>query len=618
MSPELLSAQSQVNADSRSIVSDLEALQGDLDRETENGAIYVSNLAQSALTRTTSQFKSVSKNAESALMALGNFNFALISQKRAEVLRTGEGAMESALNASYYLTENAQNFMNLTTQFLTDAANLDGQVSQNLSSMVNSINLTLADLTASAELYVTRLAEVGSATSSWSSQTIGEAGVIAAEIQAKAAEVTRAIMAVSDPIEAAGNNNQEQLRNLRTFVDELFKAFNKQRESFNKLARAYSARRSVLLEGLNETVTAQKSHFLAGLQSADMTEAQRSGSVTNSISGLTNSLESAKNQGGKDMNQFQALMGKISSGMKGMTSSFAAKMGVDLEALKRKAAKDAIMSDSGIGKSTGEAGTSASLLAGNLADAIESIGSSNLVAEMATSGASKDVYAIAGLLKSSNDETKSRIGALLRALQSGSMTFDDALSSARNVTQKEIGTVMDILRIFNQYVMTHLSEVYQFNASVADSVNALNNTASDAIGDHVALNADALASMAVTQFKIANLSAAWLPDPANNSSGTLDEIKNSRNQSVNEIEDYLNAALHGVSASLLETERRAAVPPPVPSVSVTFEAAKNDLEAAQTRVSSFTDDLKDFVRSTVGQANSVIANILSITKAALV
>jgi hypothetical protein len=545
VSPSLAADQSKVGSDSTSLLQDIKTLNNQLAQQSNNGAIYVSNTAQAAATQAASQIKSMSKDSAAALAALVQYNSDLINQKRVDVLNSGDAALQAAMDAASFMQSNAQRFVDLSNQFVSDATKLGGQASQNLSSMVNGINQTLADLTASSDLYLSRISDAAGTISSWPSQIVTQASNINAQIQAKAADVTNAIMAVADSSSAGKSDIQDNIRKLQSFVNDLIDTFNKQRASFNEFAHTYSERRIELLAGLNDTIASQKTNFLSGLTGTDMAEAQKSGSTTDTIQNLLTSLENAKTQGVTDKDQVAAIMGKISDGVGGLTDSFASKMGVDLNALKQKAAKDAIMGQQGIHGSVSNTGVSANLLAGQLADAIDKIGGNQFLADISAQGANKDVYAIAGLLKNTGAETQNKIASLLRSLQSGSMTFADALNAAKTMTQKDVNTVLDILNVFNQYVTQHLGAVYQFNATVIDSVNAVNTTATNAIAEHVKINAAALASMTANQYKLSALATALMPDPNTATGGIIQNVQASRNQSIEDLENYMNTVLHG-------------------------------------------------------------------------
>jgi hypothetical protein len=626
VSPSLAWDQSQVGSDSGKLVQDIQMLGSQLQLESSNGVVMLKNTAQAAMTQSLSQMKSASKDSAEALAALVTYNSALINQKRSETLTTGNGALQSALDAGKYLTTSAQRFTQLAKQFVADSNNLGGQASQNLTVMVQTINETLAEVTARSSLFMDRLTDASSSISGWSSQIMAQATAINAEIHQKAANVTSAIMEVAASSSTSADSLRQNIKSLQTFVDELVVSFNKQRDAFNEFAAQYSRRRIELIAGLNETVTAQRTTFMQGMTAADMEEAQRSGVATNTVEELRGSLEGAKNQGDMDMTKFASLMNKIGDGVQGLTSSYANKMGVDLQSLKQQSTRNAISSEAGIGGAAGDAAVSASLLAGQLADAVDKIGGSEYVSKIATSGASKDVYAIAGLLKNAGQETQNKVSALLRSLESGSMSFDEALKAARSVTSKDVNTVMDILNVFNQYVADHISAVYQFNASVAVSANALNATAVKTLADHVQVNAEALASMAVSQYKIGNLSAVVLPNGTNPNGGMINSIQTQRNATIEALEDYINVALHGSPAtapSLMEVQERLAPVAQIEavlanaSVPDAFNQVNADLAAANTRVVAAKGLFDDTVRQTLAKANSAVANILSITSSAL-
>ena len=639
VSPSLSADQNKVGNDASSLIQDITALNSQLSKQSSNGAILVSNTAQAAATQAAAQIQSVSKDSAAALGALVNYNADLIRQKRQEILSSGDSALQSAMDASTFLQTNAQHFVDLSNQFLSDATHLGGQASQNLSSMVSDINQTLADLTASSDLYLSRLSDAAGFISAWPSQIVTQASKVNAQIQAKAAQVTSAIVAVADTSSAGASDIQTNIRNLQSFVDELIATFNKQRSTFNDFAQQYAVRRIQLLTGLNQTIATQRTDFLSGMTDTDLTEAQRTGSISDNLQGLLTSLENAKAQGTTDLSQVSAIMSKISDSVSGLTNSFANKMGVDLSALKQKAAKDAILSQQGIKGTVGQAGVSANLLAGQLADAIDKIAGNQFAAEMAANGASKDVYAIAGLLKNSGAETQNNIAALLRALQSGGLTFDGALAAAKTMTQKDVNTVLDILSVFNQYVSDHLGAVYQFNSTVVDSVNALNTTATKVISDHVSINAAALASMTTNQYKLAALSTALLPNVTSNTDGILQTLQTARNQSIEDVENYMNVVLHGNPPSqgaLIQVTHRdapispvasattqstaatsAAVAVTVPSIPDAITQVNVDLASASTQVASSKNILDDSVTRSISAANAAVADILKITQSAL-
>jgi hypothetical protein len=624
-SPDLAWGETRVRTDATAVIADLTELGAGLEKQTEAGASMVTNTAQKALTRTVTEIKTVSQDSAAALTALLGYNTALISQKRAEVLRTGTGTIESAMSASEHLIKNAKNFMDLSEKYLSDSENLGGQATQNLTSMVRNINRTLADLTASSDQYLDRVSKAAASVAGWSASMVAGASAVNAQVQAKAAEVTKSIMSELDPLSETGQSLAKTLRSMRSFVSDMMAAFNKQRVAFLEMAKTYSARRIELMVALNETITAMQTAFRSELTKADITEGKRAGSSSDTLQGLLTSLETAKAQGTADMKQLSALMGKIGESMAGLTNSFTAKMGVDLEALRRRSTRDAISSDLNMHGTVGKTSVSANLLAGQLARAIEDISGSELAAEMAAGGAEKDVYSIAGLLKNAGKETQGKIASLLREIEAGSLTFDEALNAAKEVSKKDIASVMDVIDVFDRYVTSHLAEVYHFNASVAESVNALNITASNAIGDHVAVNGEALAAMTVSQFKLGNLSSVWLPDPATNYTGIIAQIKDTRNKTINDIEDSMNLSMHGSppSGALIQVTTRKVpialvqVVPENATVADSLAQANIDVSRAAVQITSSRELMNEVLARSIAQANAVVANILNITQYAM-
>jgi hypothetical protein len=627
VSPDLSADQNSVATDANSLVNDITALNDQLNKQSAAGGVLVNNTAQVAMTQSMESIKSVSKDSAAALAALVTYNKDLINLKRSDILSSGDAAMESATQASDYLTENARHFVKLSQQFITDANNLEGQASQNLTSMVNQINQTLSDLRTSSELYLSRLNDAASQISAWPNEILQKASTINAAVQAKAADVTSTIMTIAAASMNSTSGIQSSLNAMQTFVDQLSSIFDLQRTHFNDFARQFSNRRVELMAGLNQTISSQRGQFLSGLTSTDLAEARNAGRSTDSLQGLMTSLEKAKAQGSTNMNQVTALMGKIGDGVGGLTNSFASKMGVDLDALKQKAAKDAILTQQGIGSTVGTTGTSANMLAGNLANALDQISQSELAAQFASSGATKDVYAIAGLLKNAGQETQMKVSSLLKSLESGNMTFTEALGAANDMTKRDVSSVMDILNVFTQYLSNQIGQVYDFNASVLDSVNALNTTATKSIVQHVEINAQALGDMAVQQYKLGNMSNYVLSDPATGSKGILDTTEAQRNQSIVDMETFMNAMLHGTAESgssgafLQMRSRLASISRAIPRLNTSLPDAVNqanvNLATATTEVSTAKNLADNAITASIAQANAAISDILNITKTAL-
>jgi hypothetical protein len=625
VTPAMVASQAKVSSDSSALVQNIQSMSTQLSQQANSGAAAISSASQAAMTKAVSQIKSVSSDSAAALAALVNYNSDLIKQKQNDVLVSGTVAIQAALNASQYLTTNAQKFVSLSSQFVTDATTLGGQASQNLSSLVSTINQTLSDVTSSSNTYLQKLSDAAGYISSWPSLIVTQASKINAQVQEKAANVTAAIMSIAATSSSSASDLQQNIRDLQSFVDSLIATFNTQRTSFNDLARQYSMRRMQLLSALDQTIASQKSSFLSGLSQADLTEAQRTGSTTDTLQGLLTQLQTAKAQGSTNSAQVSALMGNIQGGLTGLTNSFASQMGVNLDALKQKATKDAILSQQGLSGTVGGAGSSAQLLAGKLADAVSSIGDSGLAAQIATGGAGKDVYAIAGLLQNTGKETQGKVAALLRSLQTGNMTFSDAMTAAKAMTKRDVSTVMDMLTIFNQYVVNHLGQVYGFNSSVLTSVNALNSTANKAIADHVQVNAASLGSMAVSQYKLGNLSANLLPNTTNPKGGLLNQIQNQRNSTIVALENYMNVVLHGGSpaAALMEMKARHVPISLIEAVSLNssipdaFGTVNSDVAKASGQVTTAKTNLDNLVTLSITNANAAVADILRIAGTAL-
>jgi hypothetical protein len=649
VSPSLSSDEHSVISDSASLLRDVQALSGQLQAQSSTGASLVQSTAQAAMTQAASSVKTMSSDSALALGALTSYNTALINQKRVEVSSSGDSVMQAVLDASNYLSDNAKKFVDLSQQYLADAASLGGHADQNLTSAVNTINQTLTDLTTSSDLYLSRLSDAAGSISSWSSEMITRASQINAAIQEKAAEITNTIVEIGNSADASADI-QRNLNALQGFIDDLSSTFNKQRESFNEFAKSFYTRRVTLISGLNGTIASQRSQYLQGLTGVDLTEAERTGSSSDTIQGLLTSLEQAKGQGTVDVTQVNALMSKINDGVAGLTNQFASKMGVDLDAMKRKAVKDAILSQQGIGGSVGQAGASAKLLAGNLADALDQIAKSSTAAQYAASGASKDVYSIAGLLQNVGQETQLKVAGLMRALSSGDMTFNDALSAARGMTNREVSTVLDILNVFNSYVTSHVAKVDGFEQAVKDAMAALNTTASQTIGDHVEINAKALADMATQQYKLSSLSSLLLTDSGTKSLGLLDTIKSRRDQAIADMENQLHQILHGSGAATSALEQKSKLVPISrvqlrgrsaadivtvkddssavteanagegtvgSAISDAISNAETDIASAAISIAQSKSDTDDSISSKIADANAAIADILKITGAAL-
>ena len=616
VSPALSADKNSVATDSASLIHDIEALNRQLDRQSNAGAAFITASAQAASDRSIRSINQMSEDSAAALSALVRYNSDLVNQKRAQILSSGDIAMTAAIRASDDLTARARRFVDMSEQFVAIATSLGGQASQNLSGIVDSINRTLVEVTSSADTYMSRLNGAAGSIASWPSQIMTKSSQINTAIQSKAAEITSAVLAIAESNTPDNTTMRQSIKDLQRFVEELTTAFNKQREIFNEFANKFAVRRIQLLNELNETIAVQHNQFLSGLASTDLKQAQKASTDGETIQTLMASLDKAKSEGTVDMHDVQAVMDKMDSGMSGLVHSFSTQMGLNIDELKQKATKDAILSQQGIRGTVGHATTSADLLAGRLADAFDSLSKSSLAGEAAAAGSSKDVYAIAGLLSSSGQETQKKVAALLRVVESGSTTFDEALNAAKNMTQRDVTTVLDILDVFAGYSGSYIDQVYQFNSTVKESIDALNKTAINALLRHVELNAQSLADMAIEQYKLGNLSETVLSHPARNYTGILDTVQAKRNQSIIDVENYMSSVLHGDLSNLgafLQVKRHMA---PV-SVADSINQASKDFASAKTRVAVVKNDMDNHVTSLIAKANAAVADILNITRVAL-
>jgi hypothetical protein len=616
VSSALSADRNSVATDSTSLIRDIEALNRQLDRQSTAGAGLIKASAQAASDRSIRSMNEMSEDLAAGLGSLVRYNSDLVNQRRAHILSSGDFAMTAAIQASDQLTARARRFLDMSERFVAEATNLGARASQNLTAIVNTINQTYVDVTLSADTYMSRLNAAARVSASWSNQILTKSSQINAAIQSKASAITNIIFALADANTPGRNNLLQSIKDLQSFVDELTAVFNKQRAIFNDFANRYALRRINLLNELNETMAAQKSQFLSGLASADLAQSKKSASDGESIQSLLVSLDKAKSQGTVDMRDVQAVMDKIDSGMTGLARSFSTQMGLNIDQLKQKAAKDAILSQQGIQGTVGQATTSANLLAGRLANAFESLSQSSLAGQAAASGSSKDVYAIAGLINSSGQETQRKVAALLRAVESGTTSFGEALNAAKNMTQRDVTTVMDILDVFAQRSGSYIDQLYKFNSTVRDSMEALNKTATNALLRHVDFSANSLADMAIEQYKLGNLSEIVLSHPEKNYTGILDTVLRQRNQSIIDVENYMSSALHGNVSKIgafLEVKRHMA---PV-SVSDAINQASNDLASAKTKVAVVKNDMDNHITSLIAKAKTAVADILNITRVAL-
>ena len=646
----LASSESATASDTAALLQDVQLVNAQIAQQAASGASVVSSTAQTALVQSMSDIKSASADSQDALTALISFDADLVAKKRTDVLTSGDSAMNAAIMASEYLRTNALKFVGLSRQFVVDATGLGAKAGANLTRMTSDINSTLVDTTASAEVYLTRLAGAASLISSWPGQVVARASEINAEIQSKMTEITAAIAGVQGLSQDTTAEIRKSSLQLQTYIDDLVKAFDKQRGFFNDFSRQYAMRRIEVLTGLNQTLLAQKVDFLSGLASADLSEAERTSQTNSILQGLVLAVENAKTQGGADMDRVTSLVSSIGDGVGGLTRSLTNQMQTDVSKLKQQAMLDAVAGGKSLDATVGQAGHSANLLGDQFARAMDQISKSELAGELAASGASKDVYAIAGLLRSVGQETQRRIATLLKAVQSGDISFQEAVDAAKDMTTKQVTTVKDIIDVFDDYLTQHVEMTRAFNSKGEIATNALRTRANDQLLQHEQTEAGMLADLEAAKSRMDGFKAALL-----GGTGQINVLKTARDAAINAAEDQMSLVLFGPHAGpgiLLQRQRRlapialvqadpgavvdtgtiqalpvavestaAAVTAASPAVTVSIPEAILDLKqqvaSASLRVSSAKVNLDESVTSSLSKANVIVNHILDLTRQAL-
>lgn len=264
-------------------------------------------------------------------------------------------------------------------------------------------------------------------------------------------------------------------------------------------------------------------------------------------------VEKAKAQGGVDMDRVKSMIAKIGNGVSGVTSTLMAQMGTEVSRLSDKATNDAIQSGKQMKTTVDATGQLAGKIGSDFTAALESITKGENAAKQAQSQANKDVYTIASLLKSTGQETQQKVLALLKQIESGEKSVDQALAAAKDMSGAQVNTVQDVIEAFSSYIGSHLGNVNKFKTGITGSSTAITAAVKRTIGDHEAIQADTVGDMAADAKRLADMKSRLLPgaDPASQP-GLIKQMQDERDSRLDGIENYVTSVVSG-SASKTAT-----------------------------------------------------------------
>lgn len=552
-SASLQAGQKQIQTDSAALMSDITNLDSKLKQQAQAGSALVSNSAQAGMSKSLAELKTMSADSSNAIASLLTYNADLVKSKQAEIATSGDAAMNSVLKAADYVTQSANNFADRSRDFVTDAQNLASRADFNMTKMTQELQASLDQAKDASSRYLQRLTETQRDIGKWTGEITVQAGKINAVIQAKSAEISKAIANIKGIDADSANQVKSSAQGLQTYIDSLIQAFEAQRASFNDFALKYSIKRLAVITGLSETVLEQKAAFLGDVSVSDLYESQRTAQTTSVIQGLLMAVEKAKAQGGVDMDRVKSMIAKIGNGVSGVTSTLMAQMGTEVSRLSDKATNDAIQSGKQMKTTVDATGQLAGKIGSDFTAALESITKGENAAKQAQSQANKDVYTIASLLKSTGQETQQKVLALLKQIESGEKSVDQALAAAKDMSGAQVNTVQDVIEAFSSYIGSHLGNVNKFKTGITGSSTAITAAVKRTIGDHEAIQADTVGDMAADAKRLADMKSRLLPgaDPASQP-GLIKQMQDERDSRLDGIENYVTSVVSG-SASKTAT-----------------------------------------------------------------
>ena len=631
VSPSLAADQAQTSTDASSLISDIKLLQNRLQQQSQSGAALIQSASQQAYAQSLSQIKSVSADSTAALSSLLMFNSDLINQKKLQIGQSTDSAMNSTLNAANYLTDAASNFYDRSQMFISDAQDLSSAASRNFSSMLSQVNDTLTDVTKEANDLMARLAAVGSATSAFQNDVAVRASEVTAEIQAKLKEVSDAILNMTGVSSASQQQLQQTTQQLSDYVDSLTKSFAQQRTLFNKMAQQYTLRRLAAITGLSDAILSQKANYLSSLAGADLTESQKAAATTDTLQSLLVAVEKAKAQGSGDMSRVTDMISKIGNGVNGLTQTLSLQMNSSIAMMQNQALSNGISSGNQLGSTVAGAQANANFLANQFQLALDSIDGTQASADKAAASTKGDIYAIAGLLKNVGAESRQKMSDLIRQVQSGKLTMDEAIVAANEVNVANINSLQDVLNSLGGYIATHAATVSDFESKVNATAAAMNDTILQTISGHESTQADLVGDLATEAQAMSGLAVGFLGQ-TNANDGLIGQMEKQEMSNIESLEDYMNQVLLGNSASttaqsLLQRSRLRLKRSPDGSSSTygtvnqtlpdAIASVKQSLTSMQGLASNASANLSTSVDKTLSEGNAAIAEILQITRSAL-
>ena len=630
VSPSLAANEAQTSTDASSLISDIKLLQSRLDQQSKTGAALIQSASQQAYAQSLSQIKSVSSDSTAALSSLLMFNSDLINQKKLEITKSSDSAMDSTMNAAKYLTDAASNFYDRSQMFISDAQGLSMTASRNFSSMISQVNDTLTDVTKQANDLIARLASVGNATSAFQNGVNVRATEIGAEIQAKLKEVSNAILNMTGVSSQSQQQLKQTTQQLSDYVDSLTKSFAQQRSLFNKMAQQYTLRRLAAITGLSDAILSQKANYLSSLAGADLTESQKAAATTDTLQGLLIAVEKAKSQGNGDMTQVTNMINSIGDGVNGLTKTLSSQMNSSLAVMQQQALANGISSGNQLGSTVAGAQANANFLAMQFQQALDSVDDTQANADKAAASTKGDIYAIAGLLKNVGVESRQKMSDLIRQVQSGKITMDEAIAAANEVNVANINSLQDVLNSLGGYIATHAATVSDFESKVNATAAAMNETILQTISDHEQTQAELIGDLATEAQAMSGLAVGFLGQN-NSNDGMIGQLENQEMANIESLEDYMNQVLLGNSASTtaqsllqrsrLRLKRARDAGSPFGQITQTIPDAIASVKQALTNMqglaSNSSASLSSSVDQTLSQGNAAITEILQLTSNAL-
>ena len=613
LSSDLQNGAFAVGADAGSLLSDIGSISKDLQSQSLTGANFVQTHASSALTRAVSEMKSVGGDSAGALTSLLTFNQEQIKEKRKSILTAGDSAMDSAIDAANYLSTAATAFRDLSQQFVKDSANFANKADLNMTRLLSEVNVTVAASANVADVFMSRLGGAAETINNFPISVHARATNMTRQIHQKVGEIQNIILTMNgmggDPV----GDLKASAATLQTYVDSLTKSFEKQRTEFNTYAQQYAIRRIAAITGLSESVVASRANFMASLAESDMSENDRSAKTTDTLQSLLLAVQTAKSNGDVDMSAVAALINGTTNGVAGLTSSFEMSMKSGISNLKQKAINQALATGKSMSGTVDQTSASASMIGNEFVNALDSLSSSETATRLAAASGNKDVYAIAGLLKDSEQSVKTKIAGLLKQVQSGNITMEAAIASVRDVNAAAINSVQDILNVVSGYVAGHVSRTNGFVDRIDAEKESTIDLVNEIVDEHESAEGDMVSDLADNADTLKSLRSRLLS--RSGFVGAITAEENDRKAKVDALTNKLSSTLFGTSASSLaqvhrHTTATETLPDTIADIRFSVQSATGAANAAQSAL--------DFrVGKELEMANSVVAEILNLTQVAL-